>query len=181
VDVEVVRESVLRDLYSADSVLGKAVQLWLVLHAMCAAPSATVSVKDALEGDRASLARLLADLASKLPANAAHTVMNSLSLWQVQAPATKGDDAAAAQLMSQGFVWYSILAGEAAAKDLLRVSDYVGTADELAVRLRPLAWQAMHHKAPWVLAGVILLLLGAGVACWCSRTARRARQGVSRR
>ena len=167
----------LRDLYVVDSALGKAFLLGLELHKLCIDPSAVT--RDALESRRGQIDRLLRDLASKLPANAAHSVLNSLSLWDAQldppqpktrwfgsaaqAPLTPPSPAdVSTALRHQGFVWYAMLAGEVAAKDILRLSDYVGTGEEVVKRLRELAWRAVQTKTGVVLASLVLALLVVG-------------------
>src|SRR5262249_32553373 len=128
----------------------------------------------------ATVKRLLGNLASKLPPNAGHAVLNSLSLWDAQAGNpevpkprrhrvirrrafdTSGirDDVVARCLREQGFVWYAMLAGEVGARDLLRLSDYVGTAEQVVQRLRELAWTTLKHFWFWVL--LALALIGGG-------------------
>jgi hypothetical protein len=183
--VESIGASMLKDLYIADSVLGKAFRLGLELHEMCATPTTAGEAAAALAAREEGVRRLLANLASKLPANAGHTVLNSVSLWNDQIPKPASPPSGAATLPSasppgatapapdhvsdcfrrQGFVWYSVLAGEVAAKDLLRLSDYVGTAEQMLVRLREVAWRSFQWRlAPWVVLGIVVVLTAVGLA-----------------
>jgi hypothetical protein len=172
--IKSLRDNLLRDLYIADSILGKAFLLGLELHALCVGPADAVGDAGAKDGevekalkDRAKVDRLLRDLASKLPPNAAHGVMNSLSLWDAQVdsrpqpPPTAGG--IATSFRQQGFIWYSMLAGEVAAKDLLRLSDYVGTGEEMVKRLGDLALRALNSTTARLLGGVVLLLVALGL------------------
>jgi hypothetical protein len=176
-DVERVGSALLQELYVSDSKLGKAFQLGQGMHQMCGHGPVT----DALQDRVAAVRLLLADLASTLPANAAHSVMNSLSLWEdavfpappkprrwrrhaPQAGTTSTPEHVADCFRRQGAVWYSILAGEVAAKDLLRLSDYVGSAEEVIGRLRELAVRAIRGRLlPWVLVVAALLVVGVVV------------------
>jgi hypothetical protein len=179
-------DAVLKSLYIADSALGKAFVLGRKLHEMCATPSrppdqSPRDVGQSLAAYGDDLRLLLRDLASKLPPNTAHTVLNSLSLWKWQIdpgdpqktwtarlrrkakpiqPAAGVDPAEC--FIRQAFVWYSILAGEVKAKDLLRMSDYVGSAEEMLGRLRGLFFSAMRGKLRWLFV-VVLLLFGLGI------------------
>ena len=174
IQIKSLRDNLLRDLYIAESVLGKAFLLGLELHALCVGPVHAVGdagVKDgevekALKG-RAQVDRLLRDLASKLPPNAAHGVMNSLSLWDAQVdprpqPPPKAGGMATS-LRQQGFIWYSMLAGEVAAKDLLRLSDYVGTGEEMFKRVGDLARRTLDSTTARVLGVLVLLLVALGL------------------
>src|SRR4051794_21431489 len=102
------------------------------------------------------LKKFLLALASKSPPNAAHSVLNSLTLWEGRPPAD-------GQLKRQGEVWRPILAGEVAAKDLLHVSDYVGTAEQVVGRLQDVTRQALRGRLRWLVL-MILALIVAGVA-----------------
>ena len=194
--IATLRGVVMKNLYVVDSTLGKACLLGSTLHAMCARPSSVEAqtpspagaagdgtrrghVDEALQEDGDAIKRLLRDLASKLPANSAHAVLNSLSLWKAQAtpeptqprrfervrsrrPTADPADAAVC-FRNQGYVWYSILAGEVAAKDLLRLSDYIGTGEEMVGRLGELVTRALRGKRVVLLALVCAVLFGVGI------------------
>jgi hypothetical protein len=138
---------VLKGLYVTDATLGKACELGYALQDYCTG------------GDTksATLNTLLLALASKLPANAAHAVLNGLLLHQGVPQAD------AARLRRQGEIWRSFLAGDSAAKDVLHLSDYVGTADEVVGRVQELARRSFKGRMKLLLA-VVLVLVVAGVA-----------------
>ncbi len=164
--VRAVRADLLRELYVQDHFRGMAFTLGGQLEALC------------IGSDRAALARgipevskpLLA-LATSLPPNAAHSVLNSLALWSEQLNA-HGREFAPEHIRRQGGIWRSILAGDVAARDLLHLSDYVGTAEEVVARLHEFAVKALrrHLLIPAVLAvlllagGILLLLFSDKVA-----------------
>jgi hypothetical protein len=160
-DVEKVATALLQELYVGGSALGKAFRLGRRLRGTCNA----ASVDQALRDDGADVTYLLSQLASKLPPNAAHSVMNSLSLWEKEvlgSPPRSTPDKTAEAFHRQGAIWYSLLAGDLAAKDLLRLSDYVGSAEEVVGRLRELAVGVLRSRLlPWVLA--VLALVAAGI------------------
>jgi len=109
--------------------------------------------------------KLLGTLASKLPANAAHAADNSLRLWWAwlsAEKAKKGQNAETAEdLLRQGQRWREVLAGEVAAQDGLRLSDYVAAVDSVTGKLRETAWQIA--KRFWAGLLIALLLVGVGV------------------
>jgi hypothetical protein len=84
-------------------------------------------------------------------------VRNSLTLWEEQIER----DGAAQALRQQGDTWRAILAGELAAKDILRLSDYVGTAEEVVERLRQIALRSLRRL--WIGALLVLALIVIGV------------------
>lgn len=167
------QDELLRDLYVVDSAAGKAFLLGEKLHDLQI--KTAEDAKLFLAGHDA-VEPLLRDVASKLPANAAHSVMNSLSLWDGQlAPPAQGrgrrpalkppsSDLAKKALARQKPIWFSMLAGEVGAKDLLRLSDYVGTGEEVVKRLRELATRALETKTGVAVAALVLVLLAAGAA-----------------
>jgi hypothetical protein len=178
------RNTLLKGLYIVDSVLGKAFLLGWELHELCVHRSAAqgdekAAVEIALREKRETMARLLRDLASTLPANAAHSILNSLSLWEAQVTRpstattkllpkiTRRNQArerdVVACFRNQGFIWYSMLAGEVASKDLLRLSDYVGTGEEMVKRLRDLAWRGLHSKSGVAVVGFVAALIALGL------------------
>src|SRR6185312_9521126 len=92
----------------------------------------------------------------KLPPHAGHSIRNSLTLWEEQI----GPDAADA-LRRQGESWRAILSGELAAADVLRLSDYVGTADEVVESLGRLARKSLPRL--WRLGLLVLGLVALAV------------------
>jgi hypothetical protein len=160
-DVEKLATALLQELYVAGSALGKAFRLGRQLRVMCNADS----IEQALRKDGSDVTYLLSQLASKLPPNAAHSVMNSLSLWEkeVVGPPTKPTpEQAGERFQRQGGIWYSLLSGDLAAKDLLRLSDYVGTAEDVVGSLRELAVRTLRGRL-LLLVVAVLALFGAGI------------------
>jgi hypothetical protein len=155
-DVIAYRAAVLQALYIADDALGKAFRLGHGLQQFCD-PAATDPGAAAELASIPPLKQLLIDLGSKLPPNAGHSVRNSLTLWEEQI----GEPRAADVLVRQGEVWRGILSGELAAKDIMRLSDYIGTADEVVGRLRELALKSLPRL--WRGALIVLVLIAAAV------------------
>jgi hypothetical protein len=145
---EAFHHDLLAAIAATDPVLARAFHLGLSLQRFC--DGTTVAA-----GEIAELKKLLLALASKFPPNAAHSVLNSLTLWEGRTPVCD-------QLQRQGHVWRPILAGEVAAKDLLHLSDYVGTAEQVVGRLRDITRQALKSQLKW-LVGLVALLIVAGV------------------
>jgi hypothetical protein len=141
-------QDLLAAIAATDPVLARAFHLGITLQRFCDG--------DAVPADTtAELKKLLLALASKFPPNAAHSILNSLTLWEGRTPV---DD----QLQRQGHVWRPILAGEVAPKDLLHLSDYVGTAEQVVARLRDVTRQALKGSLR-LLVVLILVLIVAGV------------------
>jgi hypothetical protein len=140
---------------ATDPVLARAFHLGCELQRFCdgAAIEAT---------ETAELKKLLLALASKFPPNAAHSVLNSLTLWEGRSPV-------GSQLKRQGQVWRPILAGEVAAKDLLHLSDYVGTAEQVVSRLDDITRQALRGRLRTLVIIVIVLVI-AGAALLLTST-----------
>ena len=162
--VSELRDALLEQLYIADESRGKAFRLGHELQQLCADKATTLGPADARA---TSVKLLLVALASKLPPNAAHSVRHSLVLWEEQLKSRRSRNAEGTNLHLQGAVWRGILSGDVAAKDLLRLSDYVGTAEEVAGRLRELSGQLIRGKLLPLLilvfvlaiAGVVVLIL----------------------
>ncbi|WP_028065522.1 hypothetical protein [Solirubrobacter soli] len=141
-------QDLLAAIAATDPVLARAFHLGISLQRFCDGDKVTAD-------DTAELKKLLVALASKFPPNAAHSVLNSLTLWEGRTPV--GD-----QLQRQAHVWRPILAGEVAAKDLLHLSDYVGTAEQVVGRLRDVTRQALKGSLR-LLVALVLVLIVAGV------------------
>lgn len=153
---------VITALFATDSSLAKGYNLGNQMASLCA-PTCDADVTRMLDEQRSALKRLLGDLASRLPANAAHSVMNSLTLWEGQALLEHSPgDGLAERLRQQGKVWRPMLIGEVAPKDTLRLSDYIGSMDGVVQRLRNLALQTIRRMPG--LTALICVLLVAGIA-----------------
>jgi hypothetical protein len=164
--VDAYRRAVLQRLYVSEQFRGLAFALGAQLEGMCAGTRRVAraqpaeDARRALKADIAEVKKPLLGLATKLPPNAAHSVINSLTLWEEQLDRHEGDFAD--KLRTQGGVWRSVLSGDVAAKDLLHLSDYIGTAEQVVARLHEFALRALRGQlvVPALLA---LVLLVAGV------------------
>jgi hypothetical protein len=155
-EVGTLRTSLLTQLYIVDDGVGKGFRLGHGLQQLCD-PAAQDEGARAETASIPPLKQLLVDLGTKLPPHAGHSVRNSLTLWEEQI----GESGAGAALRRQGDMWRAILAGELAAKDILRLSDYVGTAEEVVERLRQLVLRSLRRL--WVGAVIVLALVVIGV------------------
>lgn len=87
-------------------------------------------------------------LSSELPPNAAHTLRNSLFLWEGQIHRYREPDDIAKTLRRM------VILGDHVKRpvrpqDILRLSDYVGTAEEVVRRLRDVAYGAVARSLPY--------------------------------
>jgi hypothetical protein len=164
------KTSILEVFWSVEPPLGQAYLLGQEMEQMCATPVASkeTTAMESVGEHRDLVHKLLSTLASKLPANAAHATGNSLRLWWAWLSAEKANKAenaeaaeAAEDLLEQGRRWREVLAGEVAAQDRLRLSDYVAAADSVTGKLRETAWQVA--KRFWVGLLIALALVGGGV------------------
>jgi hypothetical protein len=155
--------SILEILYSVEPPLAQAYLLGQETEQMCATPVVSpTTVMESVEKHSDLVHKLLSTLASKLPANAAHATGNSLRLWWAWLSAEKGENAPTAKdLLEQGRRWHEVLAGEVAAQDRLRLSDYVAAADSVTGKLRETAWEVA--KRFWIGLLIALVLVGGGV------------------
>ena len=167
--------SILEVLWSVEPPLGQAYLLGREMEQMCATPVASkTTVMESIKDHSNLVHKLLSTLASKLPANAAHASGNSLRLWwawlsaeeakngKAKKAADEAENARAAKdLLEQGQRWHEVLAGEVAAQDRLRLSDYVAAADSVTGKLRETAWQVA--KRFWVGLLIAFALVGGGV------------------
>lgn len=129
-----------------------------------------VTGTDELAADIPALKKAMLGLATKLPPNAAHSVINSLTLWEEQL--TRKELAFDSVLLrKQGGVWRSILSGDVAAKDLLCLSDYIGTGEQVASQLKYLARRTVRSHLLVPVAGVLVLAVAGFVLLLFSRTA----------
>jgi hypothetical protein len=147
--------------------LGRAYVLGASLQAMSAGPTVAdreITVNGSLDLFAGGVHAALLDLASRLPSNAAHAVDNSLRLWYGATLIQSGHqlEQRARELLEQGWRWRTLLAGEVAATDLLRMSDYVGAAGGLAERFRDTIWRGL--RIYWFVVLSVVLLIAAGVA-----------------
>ncbi len=148
------RLALLQRLYTGDQFHGIAFTLGTHLEALCAGtagsdlPAAIPRVKLPLIA-----------LASKLPPHAAHAVINSLTLWEEQL-ARHADRFDPEKLRQQGGVWRAVLSGDVGATDLLRLSDYIGTAEQVVARLHDFALRALRSEL--LLPALFIFALFAG-------------------
>jgi hypothetical protein len=152
------RRSLLQRLYTDDQFHGIAFTLGLQLEALCAGG-----------GDlHAAIPRVklpLIALASRFPPHAAHGVINSLTLWEEQLVRHALDPD---KLRRQGGVWRSVLSGDVAPQDLLRLSDYIGTAEQVVARLHDFALRALRSQLAIPALVAFLLLVGGLLAMFLS-------------
>jgi hypothetical protein len=151
--VDACRRALLQRLYTGDQFHGIAFTLGVNLEVLCAGG-----------GDlRAAIPRVklpLIALASRFPPHAAHAVINSLTLWEEQLGRHALDPE---KLRRQGGVYRSVLSGDVAAVDLLRLSDYIGTAEQVVAQLHTFAIRALRSQLA-IPAVVAFLLLAGGLA-----------------
>jgi hypothetical protein len=109
----------------------------------------------------------LSDLATLLPRNAAHSVLNSLRLWwqekelrQTAADGAVGFVSLDAELREQGDRWRSLLSAEVAARDVLRLRDNLGSIEGLSAQLWEVARGAIGKIWAVALGTAAVLLLG---------------------
>ena len=172
--IEAARTDLLQALYVQDHFRGMAFTLGGQLEALCIDGGA-----DPLARGIPEVSKPLLALATSLPPNAAHSVLNSLALWAEQ---LKHHKAAfdAEQLRRQGGIWRSILAGDVAARDLLHLSDYVGTAEQVVARLHEFALKALRrHLLVPALVALIFLLGGLALLLFSHKTAAGASSVVA--
>ena len=153
-------DELLPSLFAADPALLKAYNLGRSLAGLCATGDDAKVRTDLPEAAR-SIKALLRDLSTKLPDNAAHSIINSLTLWEGEID--NGDAAGSGdRLRQQSRLWRAILVGEVAATDILRMSDYVGSVEGVSRRLRELAWSTIREMK--VLTGIVVVLVLGAVA-----------------
>jgi hypothetical protein len=155
-EVDTLRTSLLTQLYIVDDSIGKAFRLGHGLQQLCDPAAEQVGARMEM-ASIAPLKQLLVDLGTKLPPHAGHSVRNSLTLWEEQIT----EPGAVEALRRQGNMWRAILTGELNAKDILRLSDYVGTAEEVVERLRQLVLRSLRRI--WIVAVIVLALVVLGV------------------
>jgi hypothetical protein len=142
-------DAMVRALVVKDPVLARACRLGVDLQRFCAGTAAEGVTVGALRDQTAVLA-------TKFPPYAAHSVINSLTLYEGVSPKP------AAELKGQGDLWRPILAGEVAAKDVLHLSDYVGTGAAVAGRIGEVARYAFRSRLV-LLPIAALVLFAAGI------------------
>jgi hypothetical protein len=150
---EDVYQRVLAKLYIAHDSLGKACRLGYLLQAFCCGAATTAAALTEIK-------LLLVGLTTKLPDNAAHVVINSLTLWEDTIAQETAD---ATRLRRQGVVWRAFLSGDTAPRDVLHLSDYVGTADEVIGRVQELGRRALRGRLK-ALAITVVVLIVVGIA-----------------
>jgi hypothetical protein len=173
-------------LWSADSRLGKALGLGRLLYALTRLehretaeqaetslaetpplPAAETPVDTALRTYGPAVEAALADLASALPQNAAHSVVNSLRLWQeekelrsVAANGSVGFVSVDQEFREQGDRWRGLLSAEVAGRDLVKFRDYLGSIEGLTAQFWEVAKEAAARSWPIALLTVVLLVAG---------------------
>jgi hypothetical protein len=181
-------ERILVELMASDATLGKGLGLGRLTYALTRLersdtpseepdeslaetpplPEQETPVDTALRTYAPRVEAALSDLASALPENAAHSVLNSLRLWwqEKELRRTAADGAVGfvpldAEFRAQGDRWRSVLSGEVAAKDLVRFRDYLGSIEGLAAQF----WEVTKGAVPkfWPLAALTSILMVAGI------------------
>ncbi len=165
-------------LWSVEQPLGKAYLLGYEMEQMCATPTVDggtptvdegTKVKASVEKHFTQIHLLLLALASKLPSNAAHATDNSLRLWQ--GSLLVSDKETPENLLRQGWRWREVLAGDVAAKDGLRLGDYVAAADSVSGKFREIAKEVAKRFWVWLVILLAIALLGIGLIAWHARGA----------
>ena len=158
---------ILAILWSVSSPLAKSYQLGHEMEQMCATPTAgpSTDIRTSVETHNTEVHRLLMALASKLPANAAHAVDNSLRLWSASLSA--GGVESPGHLLGQGRRWHDVLAGDVSGKDRLRLTDYVAAADSVAGKVWQTARLVVARFKVWLIVafliaagGIVLIFVG---------------------
>lgn len=162
------RETAIRDLHvkllatltAADFRLGKAYGLGRALADTTRYPP---DYRVELASFRAAtLAGWIRELASALPAHAAHPVAESLEAWSRWAQSAGTSEAKTPRkLAAQGRLWRSLLSGEKLPTDVLETIDYVHAGEGLVQRTGALAGRFLVHY--WWLASAVVVLFGGGV------------------
>jgi hypothetical protein len=153
-------DELLPSLFAADPALLKAYNLGRALARLCTTGD-DAKVRARLPHAALSIKALLRDLSTKLPDNAAHSIINSLTLWEGEIE--NGDAAGSGErLRQQSRLWRAILVGEVSATDILRMSDYVGSVEGVSRRLRELAWSTVREMK--VLTGIVVVLILGAIA-----------------
>lgn len=149
----------LSTLNAADFRLGKAYGLGRALADTTRRPSEYQ--KELSEYRVATLTGWIRQLASALPAHAAHPVADSLEAWSRWVELKKDDQQTTRQLAAQGRLWRSFLSGEKSAVDALETGDYVKAGEGMLQRSAALAWRFLAHY--WLLVIAVIVLFGGGV------------------
>jgi hypothetical protein len=152
--------------------LGKAYGVGRALADTCRNPATLEDVRGEFEPGRiATLASWLDDLASALPAHAAHSVRESVRRWSqwahppAEPPPAKPPAAeppladTLALLRRQGDLWRALLAGEKVGADMLEIGDYLDAGERLGRRLRQLGLR-FARRFPLLLLIVSILFVG---------------------
>jgi hypothetical protein len=167
--VRAYRTALLPRLYVRDQFHGIAFSLGVDLEGLSAGtrPVTAVGAPNGLQTEIAKVKTPLLALASKFPPHAAHYVLNSLTLWEEQLTVRKAQFDPE-KLRRQGGLWRSVLSGDVAAQDLLRLSDYIGTAEQVVARLHEFALRALRSQLVVPALAVLVLLVGGLAAMFLS-------------
>jgi hypothetical protein len=156
-------------LYVGDQFRGIAFTLGVDLEGLTAGtrPKTEAGAPTGLQAEITKVKKPLLALASKFPPHAAHYVLNSLTLWEEQL-VVREQQFDPEQLRRQGGLWRSVLSGDVAAQDLLRLSDYIGTAEQVVARLHEFALRALRSQLVVPALAVLVLLVGGLAAMFLS-------------
>ena len=109
-----------------------------------------------------TLAEWIRELASALPAHAAHPVAQSLEAWSAWAASQTGDGGdTRRKLSAQGRLWRSLLSGEKRPTGVLETGDYLRAGEGMLRRTGALVAKFLSHY--WWLVAIVIALLGLGV------------------
>jgi hypothetical protein len=168
-------------LLAADFKLGKGFSLGRGIAVLFSGDAfSATGFRDELVKQHDTLSDLLSQLATALPANAGHSVKDSLDMW-TEALAKRKDLSALQRddVVRQGARWRSLLSGEKAGKDTLELTDYVGVAEAMVAQIRSLAHRALKGLWVYILIAVVLLVAGLAAIVFSQKTAGSAAGVVS--
>lgn len=162
-----------KTLAGAHSRLGKACELGYGVEDLCRPRMTNTDTDPKQFGERLNpIQRLLADLASSLPAHSSRAVTLSIAQWKTWSANPRLDketvDLAAEPvqhaLRRQGDVWRSVLSGQKLGTDMLSADDYLRASKALfrnVVRSRPWLWIVLLVAAALVGLGVYFVVTAA--------------------
>jgi hypothetical protein len=171
--LDTAHRAILMALTSAGSHLGDAYDLGRQLAYVTQGPENRAGVERAFGPSLVPAKNVLADLASLLPDHASRSVIISLRAWERWAadPRIGGHEvdwprempAVRTALRRQGELWAALLSGEKLGEDMLRATDYVAAAAGLLGEGGRLGLRMLTRRPLLIAAGLITVLLGAGI------------------